>query len=92
MRRGWHSRPRNYALLLQGNGHDIIGREELELLMTRSKSRRVDEDRHPPSRADRAVIPLDAKISYHIQQAAVGVRAANTSGVGALWCSPWTPP
>jgi hypothetical protein len=67
-RSGWYSRARKDALLLQGNSHDIIGREELELLMTRSESRGANEDRHRSRSTGRAVIPLDAKVSYDIQQ------------------------
>jgi hypothetical protein len=64
----WYSRPRENPSLFQGNGHDILGREQLEFLMTRAESRRANEDRHRPGSTDRAVIPLDAKISYEIQQ------------------------
>jgi hypothetical protein len=65
---GGYLRPRKDALLLQEDGHDIIGREELESLMTSPESRCPNEDRHRPGSTGEAVIPLDAKVAYDIQQ------------------------
>jgi len=66
-RAGWYWRPRENPSLFQENGHNIVSREELEFLMTRPESRCPNEDRHRSGGTYRAIIPLDAKISYDIQ-------------------------
>jgi hypothetical protein len=76
----WYSRPRENPSLFQGNGHDILGREELEFLMTRAESRGANEDRHRSRSTGRAIIPLDAKIPYDIQQG--GCRPACSERLG----------
>jgi hypothetical protein len=60
---GYVSRSGDDSPLLRKNGHEIINREQLELLMTAAKSRSTHEDRHRFGNPDRAVIPIHAKAS-----------------------------